>query len=64
MTNDYSLSDVASVVRNTAVTNLIEQTKKEGKAVPDSMMDFYEYLHKRHICEYEKALRFQQMYKK
>lgn len=28
MTNDYSLSDVASVVRNTAVTNLIEQTKK------------------------------------
>ena len=26
MTNDYSLSDVASVVRNTAVTNLIEQT--------------------------------------
>lgn len=28
MTNDYSLSDVASVVRNTDVTNLIEQTKK------------------------------------
>lgn len=48
----------------TAVTNLIEQTKKKGKAVPDSMMDFYEYLHKRHVCEYEKALRFQQMYKK
>lgn len=37
------------------MANLIEQTKKEGKAVPDSMMDF---------CEYEKALRFQQMYKK
>ena len=55
MTNDYSLSDVASVVRNTAVTNLIEQTKKEGKAVPDSMLDFYKY---------EKALRFQQMFKK
>ena len=49
---------------HTAVTNLIEQTKKEGKAVPYSMMDFYEYLHKRHVCEYEKALRFQQMYKK
>lgn len=39
----------------TAVTNLIEQTKKKGKAVPDSMMDFYEYLHKRHVCEYEKS---------
>ena len=49
---------------HTAIINLIEQTKKEGKAVPDSMMDFYEYLHKCHICEYEKDLRFQQMYKK
>lgn len=32
MTNDYSLSDVASVVRNMAVTNLIEQTKKGRKS--------------------------------
>lgn len=38
--------------------------KKEGKAVLDSMMDFYEYLHKCHIYKYEKAIRFQQMYKK
>lgn len=43
---------------------MIEAYKKEGKAVPDNMMDFYEYLHKCHVCEYEKALRFQQMYKK
>ena len=34
---------------------MIEAYKKEGKAVPDNMMDFYEY---------EKSLRFQQMYKK
>ena len=34
---------------------MIEAYKKGRKAVPDNMMDFYEY---------EKALRFQQMYKK
>lgn len=35
--------------------NSLVPLKKEGKAVPDSMMDFYEY---------KKALRFQQMYTK
>lgn len=39
----------------TVSSNSLVPLKKEGKAVPDSMMDFYEY---------EKALRFQQMYKK
>lgn len=39
----------------TVSSNSLVPLKKEGKAVPDSMIDF---------CEYEKALRFQQMYKK
>lgn len=39
----------------TVSSNSLVPLKKEGKAVPDSMMDFYEN---------EKVLRFQQMYKK
>lgn len=47
-----------------AVEQIISEHRKEGSAVPDSMELLYNYIHKRDICDYEKAIRFQQMYKK
>ena len=49
---------------HTAVIELFQNTKNEGKTIPDGMEAFYEYVHKRHTRAHEEALCFQQMYKK
>ena len=42
---------------------IIKKYRETNGEVPSDMMVIYEYLHKRHIEEYEKAKRYQQMYK-
>ena len=49
---------------HSTIESVIKQVKQEGKTVPEGMSEMYKFLHERYISEYEKALRFQQMYKK